>query len=132
MPRKVLKTLPLDEPIDAGAHDDHLYDKALHPGRAFLRRILLPIIRGETDMLAAFQVIDFLRRILDEEGSQWILWQPPHLTTLAFFFPLIQAAIRMPLLDSYFIWTANLGTHTFFMVGLPLLFWFGEAELGRA
>lgn len=39
--------------------------------------------------------------------------------------------MRSPLLDSYFAITANLGTHTFFMVMLPILFWCGHTSLGR-
>ncbi|PYH97991.1 sphingosine-1-phosphate phosphohydrolase [Aspergillus ellipticus CBS 707.79] len=42
-----------------------------------------------------------------------------------------QEKIRTPALDSYFAFTANLGTHTFFMVFLPILFWCGHASLGR-
>ncbi|KAI9670435.1 MAG: hypothetical protein M1829_004758 [Trizodia sp. TS-e1964] len=34
-------------------------------------------------------------------------------------------------LDFYFALTANLGTHTFFMFGLPLWFWCGYTDLGR-
>ncbi|KAJ2965011.1 hypothetical protein NQZ79_g162 [Umbelopsis isabellina] len=95
MARKVFKTISDD--VDAGLHDDRLYDKALHPWRAKLRRIMLPLIRTETPYLAAFQ-----------------------------------AKVRRPWLDVYFLWTANLGTHTFFMIFLPLLFWFGYPELGRS
>ncbi|KAI9475710.1 MAG: PAP2 superfamily-domain-containing protein [Benjaminiella poitrasii] len=43
----------------------------------------------------------------------------------------MQKSIRTSGLDQYFIWTANLGTHTFFMIFLPILIWFGNAELGR-
>ncbi|CAO3678361.1 unnamed protein product [Rhizopus stolonifer] len=43
----------------------------------------------------------------------------------------MQKHIRHSALDNYFVWTANLGTHTFFMVFLPILIWFGNAELGR-
>ncbi len=39
--------------------------------------------------------------------------------------------MRSPALDSYFAITANLGTHTFFMVMLPILFWCGYTSLGR-
>jgi hypothetical protein len=39
--------------------------------------------------------------------------------------------MRSPTLDSYFAITANLGTHTFFMVVLPILFWCGHTSLGR-
>lgn len=38
----------------------------------------------------------------------------------------------MPALDSYFAITANLGTHTFFMIGLPICFWCGWAAAGKA
>ncbi|PKS07024.1 hypothetical protein jhhlp_005621 [Lomentospora prolificans] len=54
-----------------------------------------------------------------------IRWETPY---LAYF----QGAVRTPFLDSYFAITANLGTHTFYMVGLPLLFWCGYASYGKA
>jgi hypothetical protein len=56
MPKKVFKAISDD--VDAGLHDDRLYDKALHPWRARLRRIMLPLIRTETPYLAAFQVLE--------------------------------------------------------------------------
>lgn len=43
----------------------------------------------------------------------------------------VQEKVRNPTLDSYFAFTANLGTHTFFMVFLPFLFWCGHTSLGR-
>lgn len=43
----------------------------------------------------------------------------------------LQEKVRTPALDSYFAFTANLGTHTFFMVFLPILFWNGYTSLGR-
>ncbi|OBZ77993.1 hypothetical protein A0H81_02684 [Grifola frondosa] len=39
--------------------------------------------------------------------------------------------VRHPFLDAYFVYTSSLGTHTFFMVMLPALFFFGYAEIGR-
>jgi dihydrosphingosine 1-phosphate phosphatase len=42
-----------------------------------------------------------------------------------------QERMRSPSLDSYFAITANLGTHTFFMIFLPILFWTGYTSLGR-
>lgn len=39
--------------------------------------------------------------------------------------------MRTPALDSYFAITANLGTHTFFMIGLPILFWCGYPAFGK-
>lgn len=44
---------------------------------------------------------------------------------------LLQERMRSPILDSYFAMSANLGTHTCFMVVLPILFWCGNSFLGR-
>ncbi|KAK7755040.1 Long-chain base-1-phosphate phosphatase [Diatrype stigma] len=41
------------------------------------------------------------------------------------------AKLRTPALDSYFAITANLGTHTFFMIFLPIMFWCGFASFGK-
>ena len=48
------------------------------------------------------------------------------------YLALLQETLRSPALDSYFAVTANLGTHTFFMVMLPILFWCGYTNVGRA
>ncbi|KAH8601317.1 sphingosine-1-phosphate phosphohydrolase-like protein [Bisporella sp. PMI_857] len=53
-----------------------------------------------------------------------IRWETPYLAWM-------QHNMRSPALDSYFAITANLGTHTFFMVVLPILFWCGHTSLGR-
>ncbi|KAK3344274.1 PAP2 superfamily-domain-containing protein [Lasiosphaeria hispida] len=53
-----------------------------------------------------------------------VRWETPYLAA-------IQSRVRTPALDSYFAITANLGTHTFFMVGLPILFWCGFSEFGK-
>lgn len=43
----------------------------------------------------------------------------------------LQAKIRYPILDFYFAWTANLASHTFYVLMLPPLFWFGASKMGR-
>ncbi|KAJ7072297.1 sphingosine-1-phosphate phosphatase [Mycena amicta] len=43
----------------------------------------------------------------------------------------LQDAIRTPLLDKYFVYTSAMGSHTFFMLFLPMLFFFGHEKLGR-
>lgn len=43
----------------------------------------------------------------------------------------MQGMIRTPALDSYFAITANLGTHTFFMISLPIMFWCGFPWFGK-
>ncbi|KAL3422044.1 sphingosine-1-phosphate phosphohydrolase [Phlyctema vagabunda] len=53
-----------------------------------------------------------------------IRWETPYLAWM-------QDKMRSPALDAYFAVTANLGTHTFFMVVLPILFWCGHTSLGR-
>ncbi|EQL04156.1 hypothetical protein G6O67_005876 [Ophiocordyceps sinensis] len=53
-----------------------------------------------------------------------IRWETPYLAC-------VQEKLRTPALDSYFAITANLGTHTFFMIGLPILFWYGYASFGK-
>ena len=44
----------------------------------------------------------------------------------------LQQTFRSPFLDSYFAITANLGTHTFFMLALPICFWCGYPQVGVA
>src|ERR1700753_3553207 len=55
----------------------------------------------------------------------WIRAETPPLARL-------QSLTRSTVLDIYFALAANLGTHTFFMIFLPLLFWCGCEEWGRA
>lgn len=43
----------------------------------------------------------------------------------------LQKAVRTPMLDAYFAWTANLASHTFYVLMLPPLFWFGASAMGR-
>ncbi|KAJ5051719.1 uncharacterized protein L3040_001492 [Drepanopeziza brunnea f. sp. 'multigermtubi'] len=54
----------------------------------------------------------------------YIRWETPYLAWM-------QDKMRSPALDTYFAITANLGTHTFFMVFLPILFWCGHTSVGR-
>ncbi|PGG99429.1 hypothetical protein AJ80_09353 [Polytolypa hystricis UAMH7299] len=53
-----------------------------------------------------------------------VRWETPYLAWL-------QETVRTPSLDSWFAITANLGTHTFYMVMLPMLFWCGYTDIGR-
>ncbi|KAI0945106.1 hypothetical protein AcV7_001736 [Taiwanofungus camphoratus] len=43
----------------------------------------------------------------------------------------MQERVRHPILDAYFVYTSFLGTHTFFMITLPSLVFFGYGEVGR-
>ncbi|KAL5594002.1 hypothetical protein BROUX41_001055 [Berkeleyomyces rouxiae] len=53
-----------------------------------------------------------------------VRWETPYLAAF-------QKWARSPFLDSYFAITANLGTHTCFMIGLPVLFWCGFEAFGK-
>lgn len=44
----------------------------------------------------------------------------------------IQKSVRTPFLDTYFASTANLGTHTFYMVMLPIFCWYGHMPIGES
>ncbi|KAF9653737.1 acid phosphatase/Vanadium-dependent haloperoxidase [Thelephora ganbajun] len=44
----------------------------------------------------------------------------------------MQDRLRTPWLDTYFVYTSSLGTHTFFMTVLPIFYYFGGSGLGRA
>lgn len=77
-----------------------------------------------------------LRRTID--SSQLPLWRYwprqkilPLIRYETPYLAWVQEKVRTPALDSYFAFTANLGTHTFFMVFLPFLFWCGHTSLGR-
>ncbi|KWU42431.1 hypothetical protein RHOSPDRAFT_36041 [Rhodotorula sp. JG-1b] len=43
----------------------------------------------------------------------------------------IQTHWRTPLRDQYFVKTSLAGTHTFFMLFLPLWYWFGHPQVGK-
>lgn len=53
-----------------------------------------------------------------------VRWETPYLAKL-------QQQWRSPALDLYFALSANLGTHTFYVTCLPMMFWLGTTELGR-
>lgn len=64
------------------------------------------------------------RYTLRQQLLPLIRWETPYLAWM-------QDRMRTPALDSYFAITANLGTHTFFMIGLPILFWCGYPSFGK-
>ncbi|KAI0125057.1 PAP2 superfamily protein [Xylariales sp. AK1849] len=80
---------------------------------------------------AGLRSLDHYRRALPtwryelrQRALPLVRWETPYLAWL-------QGRLRTPALDSYFAITANLGTHTFFMIGLPILFWCGYAAFGK-
>lgn len=43
----------------------------------------------------------------------------------------LQVRARHPVLDVFFAWSANLASHTFYVLMLPLPIWFGASDLSR-
>ncbi|KAI1819021.1 PAP2 superfamily-domain-containing protein [Xylaria intraflava] len=85
----------------------------------------------ETVIDAGLRSLDHYKRALPrwrydlrQQALPLIRWETPYLAWL-------QIKLRSPALDSYFAITANLGTHTFFMIGLPIMFWCGFASFGK-
>lgn len=64
------------------------------------------------------------RYLLREKLLPIVRWETPYVAWL-------QTTMRSPFLDSYFAMAANLGTHTFYMIFLPILFWCGFTRAGR-
>lgn len=53
-----------------------------------------------------------------------VRWETPYLAA-------IQQKFRNPFLDIYFALSANLGTHTCYVLMLPIAFWYGHSHFGR-
>lgn len=53
-----------------------------------------------------------------------VRWETPILAA-------IQKKLRNPFLDIYFALSANLGTHTCYVLMLPVAFWYGHSQFGR-
>lgn len=53
-----------------------------------------------------------------------VRWETPYLAA-------IQKRLRNPALDIFFALSANLGTHTCYVVMLPIAFWYGYSHFGR-
>ncbi|CCC13672.1 hypothetical protein SMACR_07238 [Sordaria macrospora] len=88
-----------------------------------------PVQNGVVD--AGLKSLDHYQRTLPEWRYKLrqrllplIRWETPYLAML-------QEKMRTPALDRYFAITANLGTHTFFMIGLPVLFWCSFSSFGK-
>ena len=78
-----------------------------------------------TKGLSHYQVrLSRWRYRLREKLLPVVRWETPYLAWL-------QAAMRSSALDMYFSTSANLGTHTFYMIILPILFWCGYTSLAR-
>ncbi|KAF9294741.1 hypothetical protein BGZ74_011131 [Mortierella antarctica] len=58
-------------------------------------------------------------------------WLLPYIRSETPILHAMQLKVRHPVLDVYFTMTAFSGNHTFFMIALPVLFWFGFSEIAR-
>ncbi|KAF2423641.1 hypothetical protein EJ08DRAFT_652638 [Tothia fuscella] len=86
--------------------------------------------KKQTD--AGMRHVDHYSARLPQWRYRFRQWLIPIVRAETPYLALIQDKIRTPALDQYFALTANLGTHTFFMIMLPILFWCGWATFARA
>ena len=102
-------------PPSPGCRSADAYDATLPWWRAAVRRKLLVVVQRESNVIARMQVCAMSLFFLPSLNSLY-----PN-----------QDIVRRPWLDTYFVYTSSLGTHTFFMTALPALFFFGYDEMGR-
>ena len=110
----VAKNRPQNTNVAAGRLPEEVYTGTLPPWRAALRRQCVAMVEWECVVIAEWQVRplfpSFVLRIVNRRS---------------------QAKVRSPFLDKYFVYASMLGTHTFFLVFLPMFFFFGHDDLGR-
>jgi hypothetical protein len=121
--------------VAAGRLPEEVYENMLPWWRLALRRKCVAMVEWESQVIGEWQVRPFFfffypspffflhcpavgRRLAREAGRRisHCLWQ---------------ARVRSPWLDTYFLQSSMLGTHTFFLVFLPAFFFFGHDEMGR-
>ena len=111
---------PVDhtESVAAGRLPEEVYAKTLPWWRAALRAKCVEVVEWESEVIGKWQVrlpFSLKLSVIHASGCSSSL----------------QDRIRSPWLDTYFLQTSMLGTHTFFLVFLPAFFFFGHDELGR-
>jgi hypothetical protein len=106
--------------VDAGRLLEEVYANTLPWWREALRRKCVGVVEWESEVIATWQVRPSSRgQTRGGRNSSFVV--------VVF----LQARVRSPWLDTYFLQTSMLGTHTFFLVFLPLFWFFGYDELGR-
>lgn len=110
---------PLRKEYEPGCQPDAVYDAALPPWRAALRRWLVARTRAESVWLAKWQ-----KRVRSEGRDKYFYWTA-----------LFGSELELPGEHEVDV-GAGAGltgaAHTFFMTFLPLIFWIGQPERGRA
>lgn len=81
---------------------------------------------------AGLQALRYYERKLPPWRYKLRTWLIPVIRWETSFLVRMQTICRSQLLDTYFAFTANLGTHTFFMTFLPICFWCGYPDIGIA
>lgn len=118
-------TLPYD--------DTHSTTSSTLSRSSSFRSLMAAYVRPfDKDRDAGNRPLDHYKSKLGPLRNSWrnailplIRWETPILAD-------IQQRCRSPFLDIYFALTANLGTHTCYVIMLPLSFWYGHSHLGRS
>lgn len=105
----------LNNDVTPGRLGRDVYDTHLSWWRAGFRRKLVEVVQWESVIIAKMQVSA----------------EPCHRQLRRALMLHLQDKIRTPWLDAYFVYSSTLGTHTFFMILLPALFFFGYGEMAR-
>jgi len=128
--------------IAAGRLPEDVYTNTLPGWRAALRRKCLAVVERESKVIGEWQVrsyfffLFFLSTPLSSRlppaccvdgGTGWVESEERK----AHIVVDLQVRVRSPRLDTFFLQTSMLGTHTFFLAFLPAFFFFGHDKLGR-
>ena len=129
--------------IAAGRLPEDVYTNTLPGWRAALRRKCVAVVEWESKVIGEWQVrsfsfffLLFLSTLLSSrlplaccvgEGTGWVEREERK----AHIVVDLQARVRSPRLDTFFLQTSMIGTHTFFLAFLPAFFFFGHDKLGR-
>lgn len=106
----------------AGVQAADIYQHSMTSVRYSCRQVLMQVLEWEVPLLARIQVCC---------GTLFTPTFKPCIPLTQMPSPLIyQEATHSPFLDTYFNLVSLLGTHSSFLVCLPLLFWFGAYQTG--
>lgn len=109
---------------EPGCQPDELYDAFLPAWRASLRRLLVRRLRNESTQMA-----DWQKRVRSEARDKYFYWTAVFGSKYSFFC-IIWTAVIVPNLKPADV-SCILEAHTFFMMFLPILFFFGHPLEGR-
>lgn len=89
-------------------------------------------VEGKDVLAAGLAVSDHYKSRLSPYRHKLRSYLLPIIRAETPYLAALQSRLRHPWLDTFFVYTANLGTHTAFLVMLPMVFWFGSYSIANA